>query len=68
MPSKLTRRQLGAILAASAAPALVRAQASERQSPEELLATAKAEARNNADALAKFQLPMATEPAFRFEP
>lgn len=66
----MTRREWAAALAASAAPAaLAQAPASEREaSPEELLTEAKADVRRSAERLHKFDLPMATEPAFVFKP
>jgi hypothetical protein len=63
---KLTRRQLGAIVAAAAAPVLSRAQT--QPSAEELLAAEREDLRGAIETLGKFDLPMATEPSFRFEP
>lgn len=55
---KTTRRELG-LAAAAAALAL---------NAEEADAQAQPANQRNSDALAKFEIPIATEPAFRFEP
>ncbi len=59
---KLSRREIVAVVAGSAAAAKVAA-----QTPAVDLAKAAQESnRRNADLLAKVELPAATEPAFRF--
>jgi hypothetical protein len=68
MRVKLTRRGWAAVLAGSAVPVLSQAPASQRKdSPDELLAEAKARVKRRAERLHKFPLPMATEPAFLFK-
>ena len=68
MSQKVTRRQFGTAIAGSLAPLALRARAQEiRSLPQEALAAAKAEVRKDTEVLDKFQIPMATEPAFRFE-
>ncbi len=58
---KMTRRQLTVALAASA-------QAAPQTKPsDQELAAAKEQLRRHAETLAKFKLPMATEPAFHFK-
>ena len=60
---KLTRRQMmGAAVAGSAVAAKALA-----QSPSDLTKQAHDNLQHNADTLAKFALPMATEPAFQFK-
>ncbi len=63
---KLTRRELAA---AAAAPALAARGPSpeEAAADKELLAAREAVSRN-AEALAKREVPMETEPAFQFKP
>jgi len=75
--TKFTRRKLAAVLvpAALAPAALASAQppqnpassADSSASPAEELRLARERIHNNADALAKVKLPMATEPAFQFK-
>ena len=60
---KLTRRKLAAALLAPAAAA----PAQTPTPPSDDLATARARLKSNAAAIAKVNVPMATEPAFRFE-
>jgi hypothetical protein len=64
MPVQITRRKLAlAVLSTSAA-----AHAAQAPGPTEDLSTAAAEqVRKNSEALAKFDLPMSTEPAFQFK-
>ena len=62
----MTRRELAAALASSAT--LVRAQEERKLTPDELLAQEKADVRREAEQLEKFDVPMATEPAFVFKP
>jgi len=58
---RITRRELtAALLAATPTPA---------QTPQDdLVKAARDRLKSNADALAKVELPMATEPAFQFKP
>ncbi len=71
MATKFTRRALAAVVAAPAlaAPALA-AQAPaapiSAQSADDELKAAREQNRQNADQLAKFPLPMTTEPATHF--
>jgi hypothetical protein len=61
---KLTRRQLAWLLAG---PEPSRPQPETREeSAEQLLAAARERLRRNTEALAKVQIPTATEPAFQF--
>jgi ribosome-binding protein aMBF1 (putative translation factor) len=62
----MTRRELAAALASSAT--LVRAQEERKLTPEELLAQEKVDVRSESEQLEKFNVPMATEPAFIFRP
>jgi hypothetical protein len=70
---KFTRREIATALSASAvlaaqAPAPQNpAQNPEVQNPEAELKAARDSIRQNADQLAKFPLPMSTEPAVRFK-
>lgn len=69
--SKLTRRELAAVLSTSAIllgqpPA--NSPAGPPSSPDDELKAAQAQLRDNAEALDKFALPMATEPATMFKP
>jgi hypothetical protein len=61
MRTKLTRRELAALVAA--APALAQSGA-----PEGELEAALERRRRDAEELAKQQVPMSTEPAFVFKP
>jgi len=61
---KITRRKLA--LAALGSAAVVRAAQAPGQA-EDLNAAAKEQLRKNSEALAKFDLPMSTEPAFEFK-
>jgi hypothetical protein len=61
---KITRRKLA--LAALGSAVVVRAAQAPGQ-PEDLNAAAKEQLRNDSEALAKFDLPMSTEPAFEFK-
>jgi hypothetical protein len=60
---KVTRRKLAAVLLAPAAAAQAQTPSA---SPDEVEA-ARARLKTNAEALTKVELPMSTEPAFRFE-
>ena len=63
---QVTRRQLGATLAAAAAlPAAAQTPAQTPAAPD-LLKTARDRMKAASDALAKEQIPMATEPAVVF--
>ena len=63
MRTEITRRRL-AFAALSSAAAISTANA---QVAEDLNATAKEQIRKNSEILAKFDLPMSTEPAFQFK-
>ena len=70
--AKFTRRKLAAALAPAVLASALRAQnpapsADSPAGPGEELRIARERIRNNADALAKVKLPMATEPAFQFK-
>jgi hypothetical protein len=60
---KVTRRKLAAVLLAPAAAA----QAQTPSAPRDEVEAARARLKTNAEALTKVELPMSTEPAFRFE-
>jgi hypothetical protein len=60
---QITRRELAAAVLA-AAPASPQ---SAPTTPEDLLKAARDRLKANADALAKVDVPMATEPAFQFK-
>jgi hypothetical protein len=62
---KLTRRQL--VQAAAGSALAARAQTTPAPESDPAIAAHDAN-RRNAEALAKFELPMATEPAFEFKP
>ncbi len=69
---KLTRRQLAAAVSASAVllaqPATAQPPAAPLpQNPDEELKAARDQNRQSAEQLAKFSLPMATEPAVHFQ-
>lgn len=64
---KLTRREIATALSVSA---VLRAQTAPPplpQNPEEELKAARDSIRQNSEQLAKFPLPMSTEPATRFK-
>jgi hypothetical protein len=63
MKTEITRRRL-ALAALGSAAALSPANA---QAPEDLNEAAKEQIRKNSEALAKFDLPVSTEPAFQFK-
>ena len=63
MKAEITRRRL-AFAALSSAAAL---HSANSQAPEDLNAAAKEQVRKNSETLAKFELPMSTEPAFQFK-
>lgn len=67
---KLTRRQMVAAATtgtAVAAHALAQSSAAPAAPASDFEKQARDNVKNNADALAKFTLPMATEPAFQFK-
>ena len=66
MSTKLTRRQLAAALSTSAV-LLAQAPAPLPSNPDEELKAAKDTIQQNSGQLAKFDLPMATEPAIHFK-
>jgi hypothetical protein len=63
---KLTRRNLAA-LAAAAVAAPARTQAQQPAAGEDLIKLKRDQMHNNAEALAKVKIPMATEPAVQFK-
>ena len=67
MPLKLTRRELAATVSASAALLGQQAPPPLPQNPEEELKVAREQLRQASEALAKFDLPMTTEPAVHFK-
>ena len=67
MSIKITRRDLAAVLGSAAGTALAHGQETPASQPEDLNAVAKDQIRKNTEALAKVDLPMSTEPAFRFK-
>lgn len=70
MSAKLTRRSLAALAAPGALATQARlaaAQSPPAESPEQLLEAARDAVKRNREALRKFALPMATEPAFAFK-
>ena len=62
---KITRRKLAAALISS--PALSAMALAQTATPADPLQAAKDRIKANSDALAKEQVPMATEPAFQFK-
>ena len=74
MNEKITRRRLAAAVLGSAAalgPAAAlhaaSSQAPAPAAPEDVNAAAKEQVRKYSETLAKFDLPMSTEPAFQFK-
>jgi len=73
---KMTRRRLAVSAVASAAALNALAPGVPAQSPqtaapdseEQLLQAARAQVKRNSEALAKFAVPTALEPAFQFKP
>lgn len=63
MQMKITRRELAAALGSAAT---LRSPAAENP-PADLNVAAKEQIEKNAEALAKVELPMSTEPAFQFK-
>jgi hypothetical protein len=71
MNDKITRRRLaaaalGSVAALGPATAL-HAAGTQAPAPEDLNAAAKEQVRKYSETLAKFDLPMSTEPAFQFK-
>ena len=66
--NKLSRRAFGRMVAASPLAAAVSPAPAQAPSREEELRAANERRLANAQALAKFPLPMATEPSFIFRP
>jgi len=68
---RMTRRTLAAVVMAPAAALAAQTAATpppaQTPQPTDSLDSARRQIHNNAAALARFDLPMATEPAFRFE-
>ena len=67
MSSKITRRQLAAAVSASAALLAQPTPPPLPQNAEEELKAVRDQNQQNAAQLAKFELPMATEPAAHFK-
>ena len=74
MNGKITRRRLAAaalgspvVLGSVAAVHAASAQAPAPAAPEDLNAAAKEQVHKHSETLAKFDLPMSTEPAFQFK-
>jgi hypothetical protein len=65
MSTKLTRRELALVVSTSAV-LLAQAPAPLPSNPDEELKAVKETTRQNSDQLAKFDLPMSTEPAVHF--
>ncbi len=63
----MTRRQLAAAAVATAAGLAQTPPSTPSDSPEALLQSAREQVKRNSEALGKFPLPMATEPAFQFK-
>ena len=63
---KLTRRQLAAVVSATAV-AHAQTQSQPAAAPADALQAARDRLKANSDALAKQPVPMATEPAFQFK-
>jgi hypothetical protein len=64
---KFTRRKLAATLAAQAAAAMAQPQSPSSAVPGEELKAARERIKTATDALARQEVPMATEPAFQFK-
>jgi hypothetical protein len=65
---KLTRRQLAAVVSAAATLPQTKAQTEQRAAtPADDLQTARDRMKAASEALAQHDLPMSTEPAFRFK-
>jgi len=67
MSSKITRRQLAAAVSASATLLAQQAPPPLPQNADEELKAVRDQNQQNAAQLAKFELPMATEPAAHFK-
>jgi hypothetical protein len=68
MNEKITRRRLAAAaLSSAAALHAASTQAPAPAAPQDLNAAAKEQGRKYSETLAKFDLPMSTEPAFQFK-
>jgi len=66
MNAKITRRRLAAAALGSAAVVRVTG-AQATVPPEDINGAAKQQVRKHSETLAKFDLPMSTEPAFQFK-
>lgn len=64
---KLTRRQLAAVVSATAMARAQQQTEPRAAAPTDELETARARLKANSELLAQHELPMATEPAFRFK-
>ena len=71
MNGKITRRRLAAAALGSAVAlgpaAALHAAGNQAAAPEDINAAAKEQVRKHSETLAKFDLPMSTEPAFQFK-
>jgi hypothetical protein len=67
MSRKLTRRDLAAAALAAPAALAQAPPAPAKDSPAQLLAEAREQRRRTQETLAKYKLPMSTEPAFVFK-
>jgi hypothetical protein len=67
MHARLTRRQLGIVVAGSAALMGQTPPPPLPANPEEEILAIRTQLRANSEALAKFDLPIATEPAAHFK-
>ena len=65
---KMTRRTLAVSAVASAAALAQTPPAAAPDSDEQLLEAARAQVKRNGEALTKFTVPTALEPAFQFKP
>ena len=67
MAPKITRRQLAATVSASTALLAQQPSPPLPQNPEEELKAAREQLHQTSESLAKFELPMSTEPAVHFK-
>ena len=68
MGMKITRRKLALVaLGSASAVRAERSQAAAAAQPEDHNAVAKEQLHKDAEALAKFNVPVSTEPAFQFK-
>lgn len=67
MPIKLTRRDIAVVLSGSAAALAQTPNPPPPQNADDEVQAARSQIRQNAQQLAQFPLPMATEPATQFK-